>query len=171
MKKFLKYLPIGSAFFVLLTFILMMASKALVNANSSSLDIEGTTAIFGKTTTSALGTATTHAGVADTFAWVFVLLSLLCLLALCVLQFVKLDLLKKFGKFALVGICALMVVAGILLFCTKAAVGGANGWTVADMNDLGYKLTGGYVIAGISAILAGLLAGCPACLELLGKAE
>ena len=156
MKKFLQFSGLIAAGLALIAFIFLLAGNGLIyKSGSISHSISGVSVIFGgdyKLAATAL------------IGWILVLLSMLALCAISVLPLLKINALDKFS--GLINLCAagLLVLAAILIFCSKAAFVGANG-SLYDNHNLAFA----FVFAGILSILAGILAALPACLNLLGK--
>ena len=156
MKKFLQFSGIIAAGLALIAFIFLLAGNGLVyKSGSLSHNIAGVYVIFGgdyKLAATAL------------IGWILVLLSMLVLIALFVLPLLKVNALDKFA--GLITLCAagLLIVAAILIFCSKAAFVSANG-TLYDNHSLSFA----FVFAGILAILAAICAALPACLNLVSK--
>lgn len=165
MKKVLKFAGAISAVLAIVAFILMLAGNAIVyETSSATYKIVGTRAIFGGEVETILGTAKYVPAATALIAWILVLVAIIILIAGVVLPLLKVTALEKFaGILNLVAVCAL-VVGGILLFFTKTVYASAN-----DLNLDDWKLSAAFVIAGILAILAGLVAIAPAAVDFIGK--
>ena len=156
MKKFLQFSGLIAAGLALAAFIFLLAGNGLVyKSGNFSHSIPGTNVIFGGDYTLA---ATALIG------WILVLLAMLALIVVSVLPLLNVKALDKFA--GLITLCAAgaLLVAAILIFCSKAAFVSANG---SLLNN--YGLSFAFVFAGILSILAGLLAALPAGMNLLGK--
>ena len=156
MKKFLQFSGLIAAGLALIAFIFLLAGNGLIyKSGNLTLNIPGTNVIFGgdyKLAATAL------------IGWILVLLSMLALCAISVLPLLKINALDKFS--GLINLCCagLLILAAILIFCSKAAFVGANGSLYNN-----YSLSFAFVFAGILTILAGILAALPACLNLINK--
>ena len=169
MKKFLKYSGICAAILALVAFILMLATPAILY-DGQDVVAQGTTVIFGKTTTTnaIITTVKSHTDLAWSalLAWIFVMVSLIILLCGVILPALKVKALEKFA--GLLNLCAvvLLVVAGIFMFITTPVFFAANGVdSVPDKCALG----AGWIIGGILALAAGIVAILPAVADFLGK--
>ena len=163
MKKFLQFSGLIAAALALAAFIFLLAGNGLVyNSGNTSYHVPGTIVIFGGDLKMLL-TITCKPAATALIAWIFVLLSMLALIAVFVLPLLKVKALDKFA--GLITLCAagLLLIAAILIFCSKAAFVGANN----AFDD--YGLTFAFVFAGILSILAAGVAALPACMNLLGK--
>lgn len=99
--------------------------------------------------------------------WILVLVAMIILLAGVVLPLLKVKALDKFaGVLNLVAVASL-VTAGILIFFTEPAFGAANEWSEDAIKA--WTLGGGYIAAGILAIVGGALAILPAAVDFIGK--
>ena len=170
MKKYLKFSGIVALVFALVAFILMMACKSIIHVDNSGTWYSGIAAIFAGGKASALGFEGDFDGkLAWTalIAWILILAAMVIILAGIILPLLKVKALDKFaGVLNLVAVCAL-VVGGILLFFTKPAFLGAND---VDADNFKYwKLGGGFVVAGILAIIGGCFAILPAAFDFVGK--
>lgn len=156
MKKFLQFSGLIAAGLALIAFIFLLAGNGLIaKSGSFSHTISGVNVIFGgdyKLAATAL------------IGWILVLLAMLALCVISVLPLLKINALDKFS--GLITLCAagLLLVAAILIFCSKAAFVGANGRLYDDHN-----LTFAFVFAGILSILGACVAALPACLNLINK--
>ena len=170
MKKVLKFSPICAAVIAIISFILMMATAALhaetdVLGSTVSSDIAGTTAIFGKTTSTAFGDVVTKLSWAGLLAWILVIVAIVILLAGFILPLLKVHALDKFvGVFNLVAVVAL-VLAGVFMFIIVPTFAAANGWENAN----GWSIGAGWVIGGILAIVAGVVAILPTAMDFIGE--
>ena len=156
MKKFLQFSGLIAAALALAAFIFLLAGNGLIWKDGNfSHTIPGVNVIFGgdyKLAATAL------------IGWILVLLAMLALIAVSVLPLLKVKALDKFA--GLITLCAagLLLVAAILIFCSKAAFVGANGNLYKN-----YSLTFAFVFAGILSIGGAVVATLPACMNLLGK--
>lgn len=172
MKKVLKYAGLCSAVLAVLTFIFMMAFNALeYKSGDTTTVVSGTRAIFGETVHGSLGDVTYKGAPTALIAWILVLVAVIILVAAVVLPLLKVNALEKFaGILNLVAVGAL-VTAGILLFFTQGAYNEANVAVIGETKVYGYsdfKLTFGYVLAAILAIVAGVVAVAPAAVDFIG---
>ena len=161
MQKYLKYAGICSFVLAVVSFILLLATPAITYSNGSlSANIEGTTAIFGKTSTTSIAgwsiSGKTNPSVTSMIAWILILVALVALVLGFVLPMVKKNMAKLGG---LVTFCAaiMLVVAGILLFFVIPTFSAAN--NNADLS--GFGIGAGWVIGAIVTIVAGAIACLP----------
>lgn len=171
MKKVLRFSGLVAAILAVVSFVLLLACPSLSYSNGSlSSSVDGTTAIFGSDTSVSAGSFTlgsVHTSLAWTalLAWIFVVVALVILLLGVILPLLKVTALDKFaGVLNLVAVI-LLVVAGVLTFCTKPAFFSANG---VDSYD-GWALGVGWIISGIVSIVAGVLAILPAVFDFIAK--
>ena len=156
MKTFLQFSGLIAAVLALAAFIFLLAGNGLVYTSGNlTLTVKGVEVIFGGDFNLA---ATALIG------WILVLLCMLALIAISVLPLLKINALDKFSGLITLCVAGLLIVAAILIFCSKAAFVGANS---SLFNN--YSLSFAFVFAGILCIFAGILAALPACLNLLGK--
>ena len=167
MKKALKFSGLAALVLGLVAFILIMASHSLVYDGNSGTWFSGISAVFGGGRGAIAGfEGDAKAKLAWTalIAWILILAAMIILLAGVILPLLKVKALDKFaGVLNLVAVCAL-VVAGILIFLTVPVFKTAN-----DMSDDKWLLGGGYIAAGILAIVGGALAILPAAVDFVGK--
>ena len=172
MKKFLKFAGAVAFVFALVAFILLMATHSVVYADNTANWYSGLAAIFGKGTAQVNIMGWSNSGDFDgklaataLIGWILILVAMIILLAGVLLPLLKVKALDKFaGLLNLVAVCAL-VTAGILVFFTVPAFAAANEWNSAD----GWTLGAGFIVAGILAILGGLIAILPAAVDFIGK--
>lgn len=169
MKKFLKFSGAIAFVLALVAFILMMATPAIMYKDD--VVAKGIVAIFGKKENVALagisfGTAETKLAWSALLAWIFVLLALIILCLGVVLPLLKVKALEKFA--GVMNLCAvvLLVLAGIFMFITTPVFWSANGGDKVPDN---VALGAGWIIGGILAIVAGVVAILPAAADFLGK--
>ncbi len=172
MKKLLKYSGICAFALALVAFILILATPALVypvkNANDGT--ISGVFGIFGGVYGSIsfgpfAAQGTWNATWSAVTAFILILVAMIILLAGFVLPLLKIHALDKVaGILNLIAIFAL-IVAGIFLFIELPCFAGANGWNTTDGWDLG----AGWIVAGILAILGGVVAILPTVFDFIGK--
>lgn len=182
MKKLLKFAPLCALLLGAVAFILMMATHAITYSAeaggivSASGWYSGAAVIFGKGPEYASGSILGFGGAGEgTFegklawnallAFIFVLVALLALLVSSLMAFVKIKALEKFGGLIALIAAGLLLVGGIFLFFTLPAFASANEWNSTD----GYALGGGWVVAAILAIVAGVVSAFPAVLALVEK--
>ena len=169
MKKFLKFSGFIAALLALVAFILLMATPGVMSG--SDVVAKGATMIFGKKEAVTvigikLGDAETKLAWSALLAWIFVLVALLILLVGIVLPLLKVKALDKFA--GLLNLCAvvLLVVAGVFAFISLPIFCDANGLSSVPEK---WTLGAGWVIGGILAIAAGVLAILPAAADFLAK--
>lgn len=168
MKKFLKFSGIISALLAIVAFILILATAGIMSG--SDIVAKGTSVIFGKAESGSIGGFSwgkINLAWSGLLAWIFILLALLILIAGIVLPLLKVKTpVDKFaGLLNLIAVC-LLVVAGIFIFITLPVFCSANGWKEVPEQ---WTLGAGWVIAGILAISAGVIAILPAAMDFLGK--
>ena len=165
MKKFLQFAGLIAAALAIASFIFLMAGSALVYRSGDNASyVPGVRVIFGGEVKTFLGTVKYNLAGTALVAWIFILLAMLVLIALAVLPLLKVKALDKFaGLLSLCAACALLV-AGILLFFSKAAYSGANSNIFDD-----WSLSFPHVFAAILAIGGAVVAACPTVMGLLGK--
>ena len=166
MKKLLKYSGFISLVLVVVAFILMMATNAIVVGSGNFQAVtKGTTAIFGETTSTILGDVKTNPSVLALLAWIFILVGLVIVLLGIILPLLKVHALEKFaGVLNLVAVL-LFVVAGVFMFIVVPTFASANSWP--STNDV--HIGAGWVIGGILSIVGGVVAILPAAADFLGK--
>ena len=170
MKKLLKYSGFISLVLVVVAFILMMATNAIVvGSGSLQLVTKGTVAIFGETrsTSTLIGdvTSKTNPSVLALLAWIFLVAGLVIVLLGIILPLLKVHALEKFaGVLNLVAVL-LFVVAGVFMFIVVPTFYAANNADVPGNAAIG----AGWVIGGILAIVGGAFAILPAAADFLGK--
>lgn len=159
MKQFIKFSGLCAAVLALVTFILQLATPAITNINLliTTGKVSGTTAIFG-------GDNITLSWAA-LIAWIFVLVSMLCLLAVSILPLVGVKALEKYENLLLLVNAGLLLVAGIFMFIVFPTFAAANGASGSSNGSVG----AGWIIGGILAILGACAAGLKPLLGLVGK--
>ena len=174
MKKALKFSGLAALVFALVAFILLMASHSVVYADNTANWYSGISAVFGNGTAQIDVMGWSKSGAVDAklawtalIAWILILVAMIILLAGVILPLLKVKALDKFaGVLNLVAVGSL-VVAGILIFFTEPAFGAANEWSSDAIKQ--WTLGGGYIAAGILAIVGGLIAILPAAVDFIGK--
>ncbi len=160
MKAFLKFAGLIAAVLALVAFILMLASNALViEVFGNEQFVAGTKAIFGES-----GLVDYAPAATALIAFILVIVAILILVLNFVMPLLKVKGFEKVGKILNFVAIGALVVAGILLFFTKAAFSGANDGAFDD-----YNLTAGYVIAAILLLLGGIVAFLPTAFALTSK--
>lgn len=161
MKAFLKFAGLIAAVLALVAFILMLACDAL-SCRIGNVDylVPGTRAVFGSS-----GNFVDYAPAATALiAFILVIVAILILVLNFVMPLLKVKAFEKVGKILNFVAIGALVVAGILLFFTKAAFSGANNNAFDD-----YSLTFGYVFAAILLLLGGIVAFLPTAFALTSK--
>lgn len=173
MKKVLKYAGICAFVFALVAFILMLATSALVYPieKTDDLTVSGTLGIFGGVIASAdfgvfgKAEATYDATWSAVIAFILIIVAMIILLAGFILPLLKIHALDKVaGILNLVAVVAL-IVAAIFIFIEVPCFAGVN---LNGKTD-GWTLGGGWVVAGILAIVGGVIAILPAIFNFIGK--
>ena len=166
MKKLLKYSGFISLVLVVVAFILMMATNAIVVSYGNTQTVtKGTTAIFGETVSTLLGDVKFNPSVLALLAWIFLVAGLVIVLLGIILPLLKVHALEKFaGVLNLVAVL-LFVVAGVFMFIVVPTFASANSWN--STNDV--YIGAGWVIGGILAIAGGVFAILPAAADFLAK--
>ena len=175
MKKLLKFSGICAAVIALVGFILLMATPILEYHNGDSWTLVTGGVFGGGAVIDAGGSTNMDHKLAWTglIAWILILVAIIILVAGFVLPLLKVTALEKFaGVLNLVAVIAL-IVAGILVFFSAIAFRDVNFITVlGEKHPLygdAYKLGAGWVIAGILAIVGGVLAILPAAVDFIGS--
>ena len=167
MKKYLKYSGIVALVFALVAFILLMACKCIIHVDNSGTWYSGISAVFGGGKGAIAGfegDANAKLAWVALIGWISILVAMIILLAGIILPLLKVKALDKFaGILNLVAVIALLV-GGILVFFTVPAFAAAN-----DLTAENWKLGGGFVAAGILAIIGGCFAILPAAVDFIGK--
>ena len=180
MKKFLQFAGIISLALAAVGFILMMATPAVVGTtkilgSTSTTNLNGINAIFGKGADLSAAEILWFANsdgkiilsVTSLIGWILLLAGLVIVCLGIVLPLLKINALQKFaGLLNLIAVCA-FVLAGVFMFLVVATVYGANGRDVAD----GAAIGAGWVIGGILAIAAGVIAILPAAADFMAKGK
>ena len=167
MKTLLKFAGIISLLLAVVAIILVLTSNAMsVDTGLGTTYVTGTTALFGKKTETILGTATVKGSALALIGFILIVVAILLLICGIVLPLVNG---KKGNKVAgLLNLVAvfLLVIGGVFVFCVVPTYLKAN-----DATDLAkyYKITAGWVIAGILALVAGCFALLPTAADFLGK--
>lgn len=176
MKKILKFSGIAAFAIALVAFILMMSTNAITYhldagaLGSTDFAYSGIQGIFGGEVKGSIGGMTFTAGsIAATWsaviAFILMIAAMLILLAGFILPLLKIHALDKVaGVLNLVAVIAL-VVAGIFIFIETPCFMGANGVESYD----GWTLGAGWIVAGILAILGGIVAIVPAAFDFISK--
>ena len=171
MKKVLQFAGLISLALGVVAFILMMATDAVIQplVGDTQTIYAGTTAIFGKTTSTdvIIGTVTNtiKGSPLALIGWILMLVALIIVLLGVVLPLLKVTALEKFAGILNLVALACFVVGGIFMFLVVPTFYAANEW---DMND-SVKIGAGWVIGGIVAIVAGAFAILPAAAAFFGK--
>lgn len=174
MKTLLKYSGFISLVLVVVAFILMMSTNAIVIpyellGNKGQYTVAGTTAIFGATGTLDLGfttlTSNTNPSVLALLGWIFMVVGLVIVLCGIVLPLLKIKVLEKFAGLLNLVAVLLFVVAGVFMFIVVPTFFGANNMDVPANAAVG----AGWVIGAILAIAGGAFAILPAAADFLSK--
>ena len=173
MKKLFKFAPLCALLLAIVAFILMFATKSIEYANGDVKGwYDGSCALFGKgQSLAAWGGISIAAEFEGKAAWnavlafIFIIIALIALLLSSVMVFVKIKALEKFGGLIALVAGGLLLVSGIFLFFTLAAFAGANEWN----STANYAVGGGWIVAAILAIVAGIVSACPAVVALVEK--
>ena len=180
MKKFLQFAGLISLVLAAVAFVLMMATPAVVGTaealgSKSITNLNGINAIFGKgsdlSAAELLWFANSDGKIilsaTSLIGWILLLAGLVIVCLGIVLPLLKINALQKFaGLLNLIAVVA-FVLAGVFMFLVVATVYGANGRDVAD----GAAIGAGWVIGGILAILAGIIAILPAAVDFMAKGK
>ena len=166
MKKVLQFSGLISLALVVVAFILMMATHAVVvSSGNVQVVYEGTTAIFGKTESTVLGDAHTNPSVLALIGWILLLIGMLIVIAGIVLPLLKVTALEKFAGILNLVAVVCFVLGGVFMFIVVPTFYAANDWNVPDNAAIG----AGWVIGGILAIAGGVFAILPAAVNFMGK--
>lgn len=180
MKKFLQFAGLISLALAAVAFILMMVTPAVVGTtkllgSTTTTNLNGINAIFGKgsdlSTAELLWFGNSDGKIAlsvtSLIGWILLLAGLVIVCLGVLLPLFKVNALQKFaGLLNLIAVCA-FVLAGVFMFLVVPTVYGANGRDVAENAAIG----AGWVIGGILAILAGVVAIMPACADFMAKGK
>ena len=178
MKKVLQFSGLISLVLVVVAFILMMASPAVVGTSEvlgskSITNLNGINAVFGKgsdlTAAETLWFANSDGKIVlsatSLIGWILLLAGLVIVLCGIILPLFKVNALEKFaGLLNLIAVVC-FVLGGIFMFLVVPTLYGANGRDVADGAGIG----AGWVIGGILAIVGGAFAILPAAMDFIGK--
>ena len=171
MKKVLQFAGLISLVLGVVAFILMMATPAVIQplVGDTQTVYAGTTAIFGKTTTTnvIIGDVTSKVNPSPMglIGWILMLVAMIIVALGVILPLLKVKALEKFSGILDIVALACFVVAGIFMFLIVPTFYGANEWDVAENTQIG----AGWVIGGIIAIVAGAFAILPAAAAFFGK--
>ena len=172
MKKFLQFAGIISLALAAVAFVLMMATPAVLVkiTSSSTVQFAGTMAIFGgkPDTAQALVILATEVkpAVMALLAWIFILIAMIILLLGVVLPLLKVKALEKFAGLLNLIAVALLVVGGVFMFIVLPSFYGAQ--DIKDVPDAA-SIGAGWVIGGIVAMIAGVIALLPMAADFMGK--
>lgn len=166
MKKVLQFSGLISLVLVVVAFILMLASPAIVGSSSlGDYSVAGTTAIFGKTETVLGTTVHTNPSVLGLLAWILILVGMIIVCVGVILPLLKINALEKFaGLLNLIAVVC-FVLGGIFMFIVVPTFYGANDADVPSGAGIG----AGWVIGGILAIAGGAFAILPAVMDFIAK--
>lgn len=166
MKKVLQFSGLISLVLVVVAFILMLASPAIVGSTSlGDYSVAGTTAIFGKTETVLGTTVHTNPSVLGLLAWILILVGMIIVCVGVILPLLKINALEKFaGLLNLIAVVC-FVLGGIFMFIVVPTFYGANDADVPSGAGIG----AGWVIGGILAIAGGAFAILPAVMDFIAK--
>ncbi len=187
MKKFLQFSGLIAAVVAIVGFVLMMTCPALNNPVYAgekllgTIVIPGTSGIFGgdwPSTGNALVDAllkyygaTIKITPSALIAFILMSVAVVILILGALLPIFKIKTLNKFaGLLNLIAVLAL-VAAGILLFFEVPCFLGAQASEGSEVNTDGWHLGAGWIIAGICAIAAGVLAIAPAFANFIAKGK
>lgn len=172
MKKFLQFAGIISLALAAVAFVLMMATPAVLVkiTSSSTVQFAGTMAIFGgkPDTAQALVILATEVkpAVMALLAWIFILIAMIILLLGVVLPLLKVKALERFAGLLNLIAVALLVVGGVFMFIVLPSFYGAQ--DIKDVPDAA-SIGAGWVIGGIVAMIAGVIALLPMAADFMGK--
>jgi len=170
MKKLLKFSGVIAAAFAIVSFILLLASSPVVgNVAGVTITFSGTVGIFGNGTTT-VGPITTNGNWSSVWtgvmAFVLILDALLILIAGIVLPLLKVKAIEESAGILNIAAIICLILAGIFIFLETPAFLSANGFS----NESNYySLGGGWIAAGVLAIVSGVVAALPAVADLVGK--
>ena len=184
MKKFLQFSGLIAAVVAIVSFVLLLACSSLTydsgiaipNVTDGKAVLSGIEGIFGKTGTSEVfGKTSTYTvynpTVSAIIAFVLLIVAMLILIVGALLPILKVKALNKFaGLLNLIAVIAL-VVAGVLVFIEVPCFCAAQSTKDYTMSTDGWTLNAGWIISGICAIVAGVLAIAPAFADFLAKGK
>ena len=99
------------------------------------------------------------------FSWIVLLIVILLLGALLVGEFLNINVVNDYGKYVMVGIAGLLIIVGILIFCTPL---GVNDQIKKYFGDMEVLLYGGWIAAAILSFVSSLVCLAPLVLDFLG---
>ena len=190
MKKVLQFSGLIAAVIAIASFVLMMTCPSvnrpvydtvLTGKLITTIVIPGTSGIFGGDWPETGSTvadavlkyfgATINATPTAIIAFVLAIVGVAILVLGAILPILKIKALNKFaGLLNLIAVIAL-VAAGILIFVQVPAFLGAQASEGSEVNTAGWNLGAGWIIAGICAIVAGVIAIAPAFADFLAKGK
>lgn len=169
MKKFLQFTGLISLVLAAVALVLMMATPAVIQPliGDTQTVYAGTTAIFGKTSEGILVDVVTKPSVLALIGWILMLVGLVVVCLGILLPLLKIKALERFS--GLLDLIALVcfVLAGVFMFFVVPTFYSANNWDVAKNTQIGV----GWVIGGIIAIAAGVIAILPAASAFMVKGK
>lgn len=183
MKRFLQFSGLIAAVIAIVGFVLMMTCPSLVytltnpiTGAKSSTSYSGIMGIFGGTTKASIGSFTFEAGKINPtplaiVAFVLLCLAIVVLLLGAILPIAKVKALNKFsGLLNLIALVCL-IAAGVMIFFEVPAWCAAQSTADYKMSTDNFSLGAGWVVAGILAIVGGVVAILPTCANFLAKGK
>lgn len=171
MKNILKFAGVCSLVLAVVAFILLLSVEAFHSTVAGAvIPFGGSLVIFGGDLTTAqkvvLGASTAKGSGLALVAWLSLLVGLFFAICGLVLPLLKK---KKYDRIAgLLNICAALffVLAGVFTFTGVSSFFTANGF---DKVPSSVSNGGGWIVSGILAIVAGVIAICPAVVDFVDK--
>ena len=164
MKTFLKFAGCIALILTAVAFILLFATNAFVGEgkwSGADYAIKGTAALFGNDDVKSC-----WAGI---LAFILLVVAIIALICAIVLPLAKVKSADKFAGFLNVCAAISLILAGIFVFCTKDAFFKANDGNGVIQALVTYKISAGWIIAGILSIVSGCIALAPAAADLFSK--
>jgi hypothetical protein len=160
MKKLLPFAGFCATVLGIIALILLLATPSI----TYSLPVLGTQSISGVNGLFGGGDAEYKAAAGAIIAFVLLIVGIVLACAASLLPMLK-KLVNLAGWFGLIG-CVCLIVAGILFFCEVPMFIHAQS---QNASTDGYSLGGGWVVAGILAIVGGAVALLPSLFAFLAK--
>ena len=184
MKRALKFAGLCAAVLALVAFIILLTAHGINYAFPESFLLSGAgwysgqAVLFGKgaayasATIAGIGGGTTgtfegKGAVIALVAWILIIVAVVALLAGVILPMLKVKGAEKVAGVLNLLAALLLVVAGVMLFFTVKSFTGANEVNKDAVKY--YHLGGGWVVAAIFSIAAGVFSMVPACVDFVSK--
>lgn len=178
MKRFLQFSGLIAAVIAIVGFVLMMTCPSLVytitnpiSGAKSSASCSGIQGIFGGTIKGTILSLEVKLNPLALVAFILLCVAIVILLLGAILPIMKVKALNKFsGLLNLIAVVCL-VAAGVMIFFEVPSWCAAQSTADYKVSTDNYSLGAGWVIAGILAIVGGVVAILPACANFLAKGK